>query len=76
MVIISMTFAFACVKDRNFDPPTSSCALDLNANVTYAEVKNLYIDETTQIQEDLIIAGYVISSDKAGNFFQRASFSR
>jgi hypothetical protein len=72
--ILSMTFALACVKDRNFDPPTDSCVSDLNVNATYSDVKNLYFDETTQIQEDLIIGGYVISSDKTGNFFSVLHF--
>lgn len=49
--------------------PKELCSSDLVANTTYAEVKNLYVDETMQIQQDLIIEGYVISSDKAGNFF-------
>lgn len=59
----------ACVKDRNFDPPPTDCATDLTANTTYAEVKALYVDQTIQIQQDLIIEGYVVSSDEAGNFF-------
>lgn len=75
---ISRIFIFlclsACVKDRNFDAPEESCTFDLVANTTYAEVKNLYEDATFQIQEDLVIEGYVISSDKAGNFFSVLHF--
>ncbi|MDB4291971.1 DUF5689 domain-containing protein [Maribacter sp.] len=58
-----------CVKDKNFDPQTNACANDLQANTSYAQVKALYQDQTVQIQEDLIIEGYVVSSDEAGNFF-------
>lgn len=64
-----MVWVSSCVKDQNFDPPESTCSSDLTANVTYAQVKNLYMDTTIQILEDWVIEGYVISSDKAGNFF-------
>src|SRR5690606_33789592 len=43
-------------------------ANDLVANTTIQEVKNLFVDSTEEIQEDLILEGYVISSDKEGNF--------
>lgn len=63
-----------CVKDRDFDAPKGACNSDLKANTTYTELKNLYVDETTRIQDDLIIEGYVISSDEAGNFFSVVHF--
>lgn len=59
----------ACVDDRNFNSPKIVCDSELIANATYAQVKALYIDQTFQIQDDLVIEGYVISSDKTGNFF-------
>ena len=59
----------SCVKDRNFESPESSCTSDLKANATYSEIKDLYVGETMQIQDDLVIEGYVISSDEMGNFF-------
>jgi len=59
----------SCVNDRNFDALEAACTLDLQANASFADVKKLYTGETVQIQEDLIIEGYVISSDVAGNFF-------
>jgi len=49
--------------------PETNCSENLVANTTFKEVKNLYIDGVQQIHQDLIIEGYVISSDKAGNFF-------
>ncbi len=74
LALIAIPVLFSCVKDRNFDPPEDSCPSDLVANATYAQVKNLYTDKTFQIQEDLIIEGYVISSDRAGNFFSVLHF--
>lgn len=58
-----------CVKDRQFETPDLGCISDTVANATFGEVKNLYRGETVQIQDDMVIEGYVVSSDKAGNFF-------
>ena len=67
--ILGILLAFSCVKDSNFDEPASLCSTSLEANTTIAELKALYTGTLLQIQEDLIIEGYVISSDRAGNFF-------
>lgn len=74
VVFFSLLQTVSCVKDRDFDPAESSCTVDLMPNITYTEVKNLYVDKTIQIQEDLVIEGYVISSDQAGNFFSVLHF--
>ena len=60
---------FGCVKDKTFKPSEDSCTNHLIANTTFAEVKALYTNSTIQIVDDLILEGYVISSDHAGNFF-------
>ena len=65
----SLFFIVSCVKDGNFKSPEGFCNNQLIANVTFKEVKNRFKDEVIQIQEDLVIEGYVISSDQAGNFF-------
>jgi len=72
--LVTMFLFLACVKDRNFGAPKINCIENIEANSTYSEVKNLYVDETIQIQEDLILEGYVISSDKEGNFFSVLHF--
>ena len=69
MVFMGIMTLISCVKDRNFESPESSCTSDLKANATYSEIKDLYVGETMQIQDDLVIEGYVISSDEMGNFF-------
>ena len=71
---LAMVFLCGCVKDRDFNTPTLGCADYITATSTYSEIKNLYVDQTIQIQEDLVIEGYVISSDKAGNFFSVIHF--
>ncbi|SDE95879.1 Lamin Tail Domain [Pricia antarctica] len=68
-ILMGLISILACTKSRNFDALPTDCSTDLEANTTYAEVKKLYTDQTFQIQQDLIIEGYVSSSDEAGNFF-------
>jgi hypothetical protein len=74
LTIISLLIVLACVKDRNFEISGSNKVSNIKANISYAEVKNLYEEETFQIQEDLIIEGYVTSSDQSGNFFSVLHF--
>lgn len=74
IALLGIVLLFACVKDRKFELPDPECEETLIANATYSEVKNRYIDNTFQIQEDLTIEGYVISSDGAGNFFSVLHF--
>ena len=64
-----LLFIFGCVKDPVFKNPQTTCNDQLIANSTFNEVKDLVVDEIIQIQQDLVIAGYVISSDQEGNFF-------
>jgi len=64
----------SCVKDRNFEAPDSNRVSDLTANASYADVIGLFEEETFQIQEDLIIEGFVTSSDEMGNFFSVLHF--
>jgi len=69
LVLISLIFLSSCVKDSTFNTPKVDCSTNVITNTTIAEVKKLYVDEVLQIQQDLIIEGYIISSDKEGNFF-------
>ncbi|MEO1011364.1 MAG: DUF5689 domain-containing protein [Bacteroidota bacterium] len=73
-IIILLILDISCVADRDFNSPSRNCTTDFTANITYAEVKELYNDETIQIQEDRILEGYVTSSDEAGNFFNVLHF--
>ncbi len=68
--IISLTIlCFSCVKDSEFKSPEKNCNNELVANISFLNVINLYQGETIQIQENWILESYVVSSDKAGNFF-------
>ncbi|MGC1515774.1 MAG: DUF5689 domain-containing protein [Maribacter sp.] len=63
-----------CVKDSNFDEPSASCSNEVFETISLAQLKGFYTDKTIQIQDDLVITGYVISSDKEGNFFNVLHF--
>jgi len=69
MGAISLMSVVCCVDGREFDELDSSCTTDLAANITFEELDSLVQDDVIQIQDDLILEGYVISSDRAGNFF-------
>jgi len=58
-----------CVDGREFDDIDGNCTTDMVANFTFEELDSLVQDDVVQIQEDFILEGYVISSDRAGNFF-------
>ena len=68
-ILTFLIIHISCVKNTAFDTISDACSDNLSANTTYAQVKELYKGNLLQIQEDLIIEGFVISSDKAGNFF-------
>ena len=69
VISVLLMLPCSCVKNSDFDQLKVSCEKELVANTTFTQIFNLYDEETIQIQEDLIIEGYVISSDEAGNFF-------
>ncbi|MGB3145958.1 MAG: DUF5689 domain-containing protein, partial [Maribacter sp.] len=64
----------SCVNDSTFDAPKLSCEDEVVANIDIAQLTDLYNGETLQIFEDLVIEGYVTSSDIAGNFFNVLHF--
>ena len=66
---------WTCVEDQDFSTPTMDCIPpDLTVNTTIASVKSIYKGALTQITEELIIEGYVISSDEKGNFYRTLHF--
>lgn len=69
MPLLVIILLQGCVKDKNFEIPEIVCEDEIKATATFAEVKRLYDNKTVQIQEDLIIEGYIGSSDREGNFF-------
>ncbi|MEP2278645.1 DUF5689 domain-containing protein [Maribacter sp.] len=72
MTIVIMLIS--CVKNREFDMPELGCSDSEFSFISISELKSLYNGETMQIHEDLFVRGYVISSDKEGNFFNTVYF--
>ncbi len=68
-VLILMGFIMACVKDRHYGIPPLDCISIEEVTIGMEELRALYRGETVIIQEDFLLEGYVVSSDKAGNFF-------
>lgn len=68
-VLFSMILMTSCVGSVDFDTPKTQCDTNLEPNLTFSELDELIKDEVVQVHDDLILEGYVISSDKAGNFF-------
>lgn len=67
----------SCVKDDFADPVPSSDTTSITRNTTIAELKGQFGFGVLEITKDLfpgrdsvIIEGYVISDDKAGNFYK------
>lgn len=67
--LFSLILVASCVGSADFDVPKEQCDANLEPNLTFAELDSLVGDEVMQIHDDLVLEGYVISSDKAGNFF-------
>ena len=69
-ILITAFVLSACVHDDKYDTPNLDgvqCG-ELTANITMAEVKNL--PSNTIITEDLVVEGYVSSSDETGNIYK------
>tara|TARA_R110002051_G_scaffold71624_4_gene129353 strand:- start:15421 stop:16791 length:1371 start_codon:yes stop_codon:yes gene_type:complete len=64
----------SCVKSREFDSSEIGCSDAEFTMISIAELKGLYQGETVQIHKDLVVQGYVTSSDKKGNFFNVIHF--
>ncbi|MDO9593632.1 MAG: DUF5689 domain-containing protein [Lutibacter sp.] len=74
--ILLLIFLFiSCVKDGDFETPNVDCTEpELTATTTIQHVKAMYTFGGARIIEtDVIIEGYVVSSDKSGNIYKSIS---
>lgn len=64
-----------CVKDGDFETPNVDCTEpQLTATTTIQQVKEMYkFGGGSIIETDIIIEGYVVSSDKSGNIYKSIS---
>lgn len=75
LLFLNFTLFLACVKDNNFSAPTVDCdAPEILATNTIQQVKEMYtFGSATIIETDVIIEGYVVSSDESGNIYKTLS---
>lgn len=71
---IGLLLLVGCAPQEEFESLTNTCEAGLFANATFSQVKGLFKGEILQIQEDWVIEGYVVSSDREGNFFSTIHF--
>lgn len=77
LLLFAFITLFSCVKDSDYSIPDQATACvdsELTANATIADVKALYKGGIVQIDKDMVIEGYVVSSDESGNFFKTLQF--
>ncbi|MBI9040953.1 DUF5689 domain-containing protein [Lutibacter sp.] len=74
LVLLISVFA-GCVKDQDFSTPNVDCDEPLlQVTNTISQVKDMYtFGGATVIENDVIIEGYVVSSDKSGNIYKSIS---
>ncbi|MDR2653626.1 MAG: DUF5689 domain-containing protein [Prevotellaceae bacterium] len=71
VAIIATVFGMASCIDNKYDFPIEELYNHgLKANINIAELKAKYLNSTVEITQDLIVEGYVCSSDKEGNIFK------
>ncbi|HEY9169848.1 MAG TPA: DUF5689 domain-containing protein [Lutibacter sp.] len=75
LLLILIFFLMSCVKDGDFETPNVDCTEpQLTATTTIQQVKEMYTFGGAKIIEtDVIIEGYVVSSDKSGNIYKSIS---
>lgn len=64
-----LAFNTGCVHDDEYGTPPIECT-DFSNTVKIADIKALYSGSTVQITQDLVLEGYVSSSDETGNIYK------
>ncbi|GAL66414.1 DUF5689 domain-containing protein [Jejuia pallidilutea] len=79
LITMLVAFVLSCVGDDNFGVPNitnENPDIPVEKITTFKAIKSLYEqainggNTTVVVRDDIYIEGYVISSDKAGNFFE------
>lgn len=72
--LVNRSFFFvmvACANDTSFSVPDISCIdTDLESTHTMQQIKEMAGFGVREFTEDTIISGYVVSSDRDGNFYK------
>ncbi len=74
LVVITSFIIASCVKDSNFSTPNVACIEQtLTVTNTLGQIKDMYAFGGTQFETDIVIEGYVVSSDQSGNIYKSLS---
>lgn len=68
LLLVATTLTLSSCK--HFDEPEGDSTLPEAANMSIGDLRNLVGDRVVDIEEDIIIGGYVTSSDREGNFYR------
>lgn len=68
-ILLNLLLTASCADSSDFNTPTQTCTTDVTANLSFAELEAWFPGHTIKIQNDWILEGYIVSSDRAGNFF-------
>ena len=74
-ILLLISLFLGCVKDQDFSTPTVECIEStITVTNTIQQVKDMYTyGGARAIDTDVIIEGYVVSSDKSGNIYKTLS---
>lgn len=67
--ILLMVLNISCVHDDDYNTAPLVCQ-DLTPTTTIAQLKAMYTGTTKEITSDLVLVGYVSSSDETGNIYK------
>jgi len=75
LLILCLGVLLACVKDQDFSTPNVTCVEPfIQVTNTIQQVKEMYkFGGATIIETDVVIEGYVVSSDESGNIYKTIS---
>lgn len=69
-----LAIAFSCIEDNEYGIPPIDTTADptegLTPNITIAQAKALFSGDNTEFISNLLMEGYVVSSDASGNFYK------
>jgi len=74
ILLITLLILVSCVKDSDYSTPLIECAEpSLAITNSISQIKEMYSFGGTEFDAEIIIEGYVVSSDKSGNIYKSLS---
>ncbi|RAV27584.1 DUF5689 domain-containing protein [Sinomicrobium soli] len=69
LILLPTLFLWGCIAGK-YDAPEADCEGEgPEVNITFSGLKELYGEAVMRITEPLVAEGYVVSDDRAGNFY-------